>query len=176
MIGWVAKRGVGTNEINEVSEFGVVGGSMSRNKGQRGEREAAKLLMGWAAEVVETMRQYGYEVPDVELVRNLNQARVGSSGSYDLVGLDWLALEVKRHETLNVSAWWRQTLSQVGVSDRGEPQVPLLMYRQNNQRWKFMTKVKVVVVGGNQVEVTVTMDEEQTRVWLSTLLWFEVLR
>lgn len=135
---------------------------MSRNKGQRGEREAAALLMKWAAEVVGMLREYGYEVPDVELVRNLNQARVGSDGSYDLVGLDWLALEVKRQEALNVNAWWDQTVRQCG-----EGQVPLLMYRQNNQRWRFMTKLDVVA----GVTVVVTMDMDNAYVWWRTVVW-----
>lgn len=136
-------------------------GNMSRNKGQRGEREAAALIMKWSAEVVDTLRDYGYDVEDVKVERNLNQTRVGSGGSYDLVGIEWLALEVKRQETLNVNAWWAQTVKQCG-----EDQEPLLMYRQNNQKWKFMTKI---VYQG--VPITVTMDEEQAARWFKTNKW-----
>lgn len=148
-------------------------GNMARNKGQRGEREAAALLMGWSKEVVQTMREYGVEVPDVELVRNLNQARVGSGGSYDLIGLDWLALEVKRQETLNVSAWWAQTVRQ-----KQPGQIAFLMYRQNNRKWQFMVEIKSAHYGkpGSSAvcELVVTMDEQQAKVWYNTQLWLEL--
>lgn len=122
-------------------------GNMSRNKGQRGEREAAALLMGWAKEVVDYLRAGGREVKDVELVRNLMQTR---AGGYDIEGLDWMALEVKRQETLNVSGWWKQTLDQAR-----EGQVPVLMWRQNGGKWQFKVRQSIVISG---ISVPVTLD------------------
>ena len=122
-------------------------GNMSRNKGQRGEREAAALLMTWAKEVVDYLRAGGQEVKDVELVRNLMQTR---AGGYDIEGLDWMALEVKRQETLNVSGWWKQTLEQAR-----DGQVPVLMYRQNGGKWTFKVRQSIVISG---IAVPVTLD------------------
>lgn len=127
-------------------------GNMSRNKGQRGEREAAALLMGWSKEVVEYLRSEGRTVADVELVRNLMQTR---AGGYDIEGLDWMALEVKRQETLNVSGWWKQTLEQAGLDASGKPQVPVLMWRQNGGKWQFKVRQSIVISG---IGVPVTLD------------------
>ena len=66
-------------------------GNMSRNKGQRGERAVAKLLMDATKELYEEL---GIEQP--EFKRNLMQTQ---NGGYDLVGLDYLAIEVKWQET-----------------------------------------------------------------------------
>ena len=85
-------------------------GAASRNKGARGEREAAKLLLGWLAEA-------GI---DADIHRNADQTR---SGGFDLVGLPWLAVEVKRAETLRQGDWWRQTVAQAKHAGR----LPVLM-------------------------------------------------
>jgi len=89
----------------------------ARQKGQEGEREIIRLL----SEVCEKT---------VELRRNLAQTR---EGGYDIVGLEWLAMEVKRQETLDVENWWKQTLRQAG-----EGQHPVLLYRQNRKAWNVM--------------------------------------
>lgn len=99
-------------------------GKMSRSKGQRGERELAALLMGWSAEIGVI----------IELKRNLQQTQ---DGGYDLNGLEWLAIEVKRHETLAVGSWWSQTCGQAK-----EGQIPFLAWRKNNTKWQFRTIVK----------------------------------
>lgn len=114
-------------------------GNMSRNKGQRGEREGAALLMLWSNEVLAHLREaYVKEdsldcYEDIVFNRNLAQTR---EGGYDLVGLDWLAVEVKRHETLNVTGWWKQTVEQAKPD-----QIPFLMYRQNRTEWKFRVRI-----------------------------------
>lgn len=99
-----------------------------RNKGQRGERESIGLIESWSRPVTQALGH-----PDLVLTRNLVQSR---SGGYDILGLDWLALEVKRHETLSIPQWWRQTIKQAGPD-----QVPLLMYRQNRSKWKFRVRL-----------------------------------
>lgn len=108
----------------------AMGGKMSRDKGQRGEREVYHILQPIVNEVY---AEHG-EVPPL-LQRNQNQSR---SGGYDIVGLDWLALEVKRQETLEINAWWKQTLRQCR-----DDQEPVLMYRQNNKKWLVIMLVDV---------------------------------
>lgn len=125
-----------------------MGGNMSRDKGQRGEREICKLLQPVVNEVYESK---GLLPPVLE--RNLMQTR---NGGFDIAGLDWIALEIKRHETLQIPAWWAQTKEQALVKQRsgggkgctaGEPQgqgsrpyerIPVLMYRKNRSPWRVM--------------------------------------
>lgn len=125
-------------------------GAASRNKGARGEREAAKLLLGWLADA-------GI---DADIHRNADQAR---SGGFDLVGLPWLAVEVKRAETLRQGDWWRQTVAQAKHAGR----LPVLMYRQSRKPWRFRTAARVLVGDGSElVSVSIDLDAEQARLWL----------
>ncbi len=102
-----------------------MGGAMSRNKGQRAEREVCKILQPVVNLVYEKM---GKEGPALE--RNLMQTR---NGGYDIAGLEWLALEVKHHETLQLTQWWGQTKSQASGN-----RIPVLIYRQNRVKWRVM--------------------------------------
>lgn len=95
-------------------------GSSQRNKGANGERELAKLL---------------YDRLGIELKRNLEQSR---NGGYDLEGLPDFAIEVKRHEKLEVNKWWEQTVSQAERSNR----IPVLAYRQNRKPWIIATTLR----------------------------------
>ena len=103
---------------------------MSRNKGQRGEREVVKLIQPVVNKVYEGR---GLEPPAIE--RNLMQSR---SGGYDIVGLEWLALEVKFQESLSVDQWWQQTIQQTKCG-----QVPVLIYRKSHVKWKVMMPVSI---------------------------------
>lgn len=98
-------------------------GLRSRNKGKRAEREVVKLIQPVVTEVYQGR---GIEVPALE--RNLMQSH---KGGYDVVGLDWLALEVKHHEQMSLTTWWRQTLNQTQPG-----QEPVLFYRKNRVPWR----------------------------------------
>ena len=100
-------------------------GKMAKNKGANAEREVAKILQPIIDEVYESV---GLESPTMK--RNLEQTR---GGGYDLVGIDWMALEIKRQENLSIESWWKQTIKQTLPG-----QVPVLMYRQNNKKWKVL--------------------------------------
>ena len=75
-------------------------GGFSREKGKRAEREVVKLLQ---PVVTKVYQEAGKEIPLLE--RNLMQSH---KGGHDIVGLEWMALEVKHHETLQISQWWEQ--------------------------------------------------------------------
>jgi hypothetical protein len=93
-----------------------------RNKGKNGERQVIALLQPIVAQ------EYGrFGLPAPVLERNLEQTR---GGGYDIKGVPWLALEVKRVENLQVAAWWRQAIRQAGPE-----QVPALLYRRNQEKW-----------------------------------------
>lgn len=106
-----------------------MGGKMSLNKGKAGEREVIKLLQPIINRVYSE-----FEMEEqVRLQRNTLQS---DQGGFDIVGIDWLALEVKRQEQLNINAWWIQCLQQAKLG-----QHPVLFFRQSRQQWRVMTWV-----------------------------------
>jgi hypothetical protein len=120
-----------------------MGGKSSRSKGQRGEREAIAILQPVINEVFTAA---GIEPP--ELKRNLMQTM---NGGYDVVGMEWLALEIKRQEKANVKAWWKQTLDQTQ-----DGQTPVLMYRPNRSKWRIM--MPATLIDGVQAAVDIDLD------------------
>ena len=126
-------------------------GAASRNKGAKSEREAARLIQGW-------LNAAG--IAGADMRRNVDQA---PSGGFDLLGLPWLAVEVKRVESALQGQWWRQAVAQ----GEREGRKPVLMYRRNRQPWRFRTTA-AVIVGDNSERVTVDidLDAEQARKWL----------
>lgn len=100
-------------------------GLTSRNKGKRGEREIVHLLQPVIDEVYASS---GIPIPILQ--RNTIQS---DRGGFDIVGLDWLAIEVKHQEQNNVNGWWTQTVQQAGKK------MPVLFYRRNNAKWRVRT-------------------------------------
>lgn len=85
---------------------------MQRRKGQAGERELFALLSD----------ELGFTVQ-----RNVDQARQGGADGLDIPG--W-AIEVKRQETVTVTAWWAQAERQA------EGRRPVLFYRVSRKPWR----------------------------------------
>lgn len=103
----------------------------SRTKGANGELEAARWLQ----------TQFNLEhLPQ----RNLEQVRFKGEGriqqGHDLVGFEPFCIEVKRQETLNLKQWWIQAKSAAQKSSGYA--IPVVMFRQNRQRWKFLISAK----------------------------------
>ncbi len=117
-----------------------------QNKGKRGEREIAKILSDAIDEIRDELRSSGVEVDLPQVERNLSQSR---SGGFDLAGISWLAPEVKRQESLNINAWWKQTMKQAKESDRE----PVLFFKQNRKPWRVMTEVVMPLADGKRVRV-----------------------
>lgn len=95
-------------------------GRMQRNKGATAERELCRLLS---------------EHLGTGVVRNLEQSR---SGGHDLNGVGPFALEVKRQESLSLSAWWRQAVMQAERCGLR----PALAFRQNRRPWRFLVRLQ----------------------------------
>lgn len=136
----------------------------ARNKGKRGEREALELIQSWVTPVYESA---GIPAPTIE--RNLMQSR---DGGFDLVGVDWLALEVKRQEQVLIGAWWKQALRQAKNG-----QVPVLMWRGNRQPWRF--RIRVATAHGHGTlwsvgYVDADTDKENAKRWLQSELWWRL--
>jgi len=96
-------------------------GRMARNKGARGENELAAILSDELGTVVK---------------RKLGQARNGE----DDIEIGKFRIEVKRRETLAVMAWVRQI-----EACTPKTQVPLVVFRQNNQEWRVIIRLKDLI-------------------------------
>lgn len=115
----------------------------ARMKGQEGEREVIKLLEPIVKECGQGM-----------LFRNLDQTR---SGGHDIIGLDWIAMEIKRQEVLDIDNWWKQTIRQAG-----EDKIPVLIYRQSRQPWRVIMWARLY----NSVHLTrVTITFNDFKLW-----------
>lgn len=122
-----------------------MGGLTSRNKGKRGEREVVQLLQA----VIDAI-QTPSEKP--RLQRNTLQS---DGGGMDIVGLEGFALEVKYQETLNLEAWWRQTVDQA----KGRL-VPVLVYRKSRTPWRVRTYGVLPTGGGYGLKTVVDVSME----------------
>ena len=114
----------------------------SRNKGANGEREAAiwlqdKLGLG--------------KIPE----RNLEQIR---KGGHDLIGFPPFCLEIKRSETLALRDWWLQVTQAI----TNEYYIPIVMYRQNNKKWKFLISARHIGVEKGYIQ----LEEREFRIWI----------
>ncbi len=109
-------------------------GSHSRSKGQRGERAAIDWLQPICDQVLDTLcATHGlhHNVTAPLLQRNTIQS---DRGGFDVVGLPWLALEVKNYETdapAQIEGWWKQAYGQAGPD-----QVPVLLYKRNHRPFR----------------------------------------
>lgn len=83
----------------------------SRAKGAKGERELAKIL-----------KEYGYNC-------RRGQQYSGLEGE-DIVGLDYIHIECKRVENLNLYNAMEQS-----KRDRKQGQFPVVFHRKNNKKW-----------------------------------------
>ena len=93
-------------------------GSGKRNKGARGEREAAALLSD----------ELGFIVK-----RNIDQTR---EGGCDITIGKW-QLEIKRQEKISIDKWFKQATDACKSN-----QTPAVMFRRSNQDWKVCINLK----------------------------------
>lgn len=84
----------------------------SRQKGKRGELEAARWL-----------RDHGYEA-------RRGQQYAGANGDPDVIGLAGIHLEIKRVEHLNIVDAMDQS-----KRDARDGEIPVVMHRRNNCEW-----------------------------------------
>lgn len=110
-----------------------MGGLSSLRKGKQNEREVKNLLQA----AVDSVAVDYPELTAPSLQRNTLQSAIGG---YDIVGIDWLALEVKAHATLNVNSWWKQTVQQAGPG-----QLPVLAYKITRRGWWVVTEMQLPV-------------------------------
>ena len=95
----------------------------SRDKGKRGELQAAKVL-----------QTYGYDA-------RRGQQYSGASGDADVVGLPGVHIEVKRVEKLNISKAMQQS-----SRDAREGEMPIVMHRKNKETWLVTMPLQVFMM------------------------------
>jgi hypothetical protein len=128
--------------------------SFAQCKGQRAERQAIEILQPVVTEM--------YTLEDMEPPKLQRNTLQSDGGGFDIVGLHWLALEIKHQESLNVNAWWLQCLRQAKAG-----QTPVLFYKQNNVKWKVMMLGILITTGASNVRCPVEVSME------SFLLYFK---
>ena len=126
-------------------------GKMSKQKGKRGEREVKDLHNEFFID----------QGLDIRLERNQMQSAVGG---YDLVGLDFLAIEVKHCEVFQLAKWWAQTMNQMK-----DGQVPVLFYRRNRVPWRVMM-IGCVINSDEQPAMIIDIAVDDYFRWLATKL------
>lgn len=145
-------------------------GTMSRDKGQRAEREIAKLLQ---PVVTAVWLELGKDGPAPSLQRNLMQAH---EGGHDLLGLDWLALEIKHQERFILEAWWRQAVEQADRAERRSfvEVEPVLFYRKNHAPWRVIMRGYLDVRGEKRVRCPVNVGPQAFLAWFRLRLLLEL--
>lgn len=136
---------------------------MGLMKGKRAEREIVKLLQPIIDKVYGEAGIIGNDFPVLQ--RNTLQS---DKGGYDIVGLDWLAIEVKHQEQLSINTWWQQTLKQTKSG-----QMPTLFYRKNNVKWKVVI-ITGAWLGQGYMAVRSTLDLEEYLEFFERRLRWEV--
>ena len=129
----------------------------SRSKGQRGEREVCKLLQAAS----NTVYEY-HELTPPTIERNQMQS---NNGGYDLIGIDWLAPEVKMCETFLLDKWWQQTLSQCAPN-----QTPVLIYRKSRVKWRVRMIGSIFVNADTHMGVLADISIDEFLTWFQTTL------
>ena len=95
----------------------------SREKGKRGELEAARVL-----------KEYGYET-------RRGQQYSGATGDADVVGLPGIHLEIKRVEKLSISKAMKQS-----IRDARDGELPVVMHRKNRETWLVTMPLRIFMV------------------------------
>lgn len=127
-------------------------GKFARDKGQRGERAVIAMLQ---PVVTAAYQARGLEAPT--MARNAMQSRFGG---HDVVGLAWLALEIKNQETLHLPAWWEQTKEQATPY-----QVPVLFYKVGRGAWRVRMYGRLAICDNRRVKCPVDIAVEDFMVW-----------
>lgn len=100
-------------------------GAKGINKGRNAEREIVGLL--------QPILDYAWGTIKLEAPQ-LQRRGLGFSGQ-DIVGLEWLALEVKFHAKPAIESWWEQCVEQSKRRNGGRA-TPVLAYKTNFKPWR----------------------------------------
>lgn len=109
----------------------------SKAKGAKGERELAKIL-----------KEYGYDC-------RRGQQYNGLEGE-DVVGLDYIHIECKRVQALNLDEAMEQA-----KRDSTIKQMPAVFHRKNNKKWKVTMELETWIKLYNEYYSSMKIKEEK---------------
>lgn len=107
----------------------------SSAKGAKAERDVLGAFRDVMRNVEEDLNAQGFEFVARSGFATRKRLEKGTSNR-DLGNIPLISIEVKRREKLAISEWWAQAARQ---ADQGE--LPVLVYRQNNEAWRVRTWV-----------------------------------
>lgn len=115
-------------------------GKSSKQKGKRGEKEVIEILTGALNELSSLV--------DTHKLPILRQS--ATAKGHDLNGVEGLAIEVKRQETLHLDKWWQQASEQAELmlKKTGRTHQPVLIYKQNRKAWRVRMQVQLPYENG----------------------------
>ena len=133
-----------------------------KNKGAEGERDIANRLNDIVRQVRGRYEHEQLAIPPFQ--RNQNQSAVGGS---DLSNPFGLSIEVKRQEVLSIQMWWKQTVK----SAREEDGMPILIFRQNNKKWRVLMEG---VIGSDltSLKIPVEIDIKTFEAWFERYYYY----
>lgn len=134
------------------------------NKGKNGEREIADLLR---REIANVGQAQGFSPTVVSKAQDMVQRNQNQSanGGADIVCFG-VAIEVKRQEALSLNNWWKQcTKSAEDITARGNPVVPVLLYRQNRQKWTCVMNMDMRLPNQDALRVRAETDLDSFLNW-----------
>lgn len=111
----------------------------SKAKGAKGERELAKIL-----------KEYGYDC-------RRGQQYNGLEGE-DVVGLDYIHIECKRVQALNLDEAMEQA-----KRDSTIKQMPAVFHRKNNKKWKVTMELETWIKLYNEYYSSMKLKEEKEK-------------
>jgi hypothetical protein len=135
-----------------------------RQKGAEGERQVIKMLTPIVIQVMQEMEFPTEKIQAAEkmIQRNQNQSAVGGN---DLSNTFGLSIEVKRQEQLAINTWWQQCETAALRNN----ELPVLIFKQNNKPWRFITYGFLHVPGDNNgwtsLRARVEFNEDTFKSW-----------
>jgi hypothetical protein len=91
--------------------------------------------------------------------RNLEQVR---EGGFDLTGFYPFALEVKRCQTLALRDWWLQVTTAASLHNM----IPVVMFKQNGNSWKFLISAKNIGLKTGFIQ----LEEREFIIWAKLII------
>ena len=119
-------------------------GANPRTKGQTGERDICNFFNEIYKEVYDML---GMKFPEKPIAqRNQNESAVGGC---DITATCYYAVEVKRQEQLAVNTWWKQCVTSAVEANK----FPVLIYRQNKQKWKVVLFMNPIMLWAAEADM-----------------------
>jgi len=96
------------------------------------------------------------------------------NGGHDLVGLDWIAIEVKWYREIkaHLPRWWAQTLRQAEAVNAE----PVLIYKANGSKWAVRMWGRLEIEKGRRLRAPVDISMDDFLVWFEKRLEVEIAK